>query len=107
MTTHRSAIAAVLVRRSLGSSAAQGPAQPALERMVQPLAISSNGRFFQTDDGRPFFWLGDTGWLIFERVDRQEAETRRFEPPGAPRRGNDWVLVLVDAAARFSALGGH
>jgi hypothetical protein len=27
---------------------------------------------------------------------------RRFDPPGEPAAGNDWVLVLDDAAARFA-----
>jgi len=29
------------------------------------LQVSSNQRYFQTADGNPFFWLGDTGWLLF------------------------------------------
>lgn len=27
-----------------------------------------------TDDGKPFFWLGDTGWLLFSKLNREEAE---------------------------------
>jgi hypothetical protein len=30
---------------------------------------------------------------------------RTFDPPGAPSRGNDWVLVVDAAAADFSAPG--
>src|SRR5690606_503971 len=26
------------------------------------------------EDGDPFFWLGDTGWLLFAKLDREEAE---------------------------------
>lgn len=37
------------------------------------LMISPNKRFFQTRDGKPFFWLGDTGWLLFEKCKREEA----------------------------------
>ncbi|MBL7742183.1 MAG: glycoside hydrolase family 140 protein [Chitinophagaceae bacterium] len=37
------------------------------------LRVSSNGRFFQTADGKPFFWLGDTGWLLFVKCNREEA----------------------------------
>jgi hypothetical protein len=37
------------------------------------LAISSNKRFFQTKDGKPFFWLGDTGWLLFSKTSREDA----------------------------------
>ena len=37
------------------------------------LKISANKRYFQTADGKPFFWLGDTGWLLFIKCDREEA----------------------------------
>lgn len=40
---------------------------------VPLLKISANKRFFQTADGKPFFWLGDTGWLLFIKCDREEA----------------------------------
>ncbi|MBS1512863.1 MAG: glycoside hydrolase family 140 protein [Bacteroidetes bacterium] len=40
---------------------------------IQPLQISSNHRFFQTKDGKPFFWQGDTGWLLFIKCTREEA----------------------------------
>lgn len=39
----------------------------------KPLKISPNGRFFMTADGKPFFWLGDTGWLLFAKLTREEA----------------------------------
>jgi len=40
---------------------------------LQPLKISANKRYFQTTDGKPFFWLGDTGWLLFVKCKREEA----------------------------------
>src|ERR1044071_2664724 len=40
---------------------------------VSLLKISANKRFFQTADGKPFFWLGDTGWLLFPKTTREEA----------------------------------
>jgi hypothetical protein len=39
------------------------------------LLVTSNGRFLSTSDNKPFFWLGDTGWLLFSRLKREEAET--------------------------------
>lgn len=36
--------------------------------------LSPGGRFFQDYSGEPFFWLGDTGWLLFQKLDRREAE---------------------------------
>lgn len=38
------------------------------------LQISSNKRFLQTAEGKPFFWLGDTAWELFHRLTREEAE---------------------------------
>lgn len=38
------------------------------------LRVSDNRLYLQHADGTPFFWLGDTGWLLPERLDRDEAE---------------------------------
>lgn len=38
------------------------------------LKVSDNGTYFQHENGKPFFWLGDTGWLLPERLDRSEAQ---------------------------------
>lgn len=43
--------------------------------MAQPLApikISPNHHYFITEDKTPFFWLGDTGWLLFIKLNREE-----------------------------------
>jgi hypothetical protein len=44
------------------------------KKLCPPLQISENKRFLVTDSGEPFFWLGDTGWLIFTKLTREEAE---------------------------------
>ena len=41
---------------------------------VPLLKISKNKRFLMTEKGDPFFWLGDTGWLLFSKLNREEAE---------------------------------
>ena len=38
------------------------------------LKVSDNQRYLQFDNGTPFFWQGETGWLLPERLDRAEAE---------------------------------
>jgi len=38
------------------------------------LKVSENKRFLVAEDGRPFFWLGDTAWELFHRLTREEAE---------------------------------
>src|SRR6476620_5804074 len=40
----------------------------------QRLNISANHRYFADTNGNPFFWLGDTGWLLFSKLTREEAE---------------------------------
>ena len=37
------------------------------------LKVSDNGRYLQHANGTPFFWLGETAWLLPERLDRDEA----------------------------------
>ncbi len=48
---------------------------------MQPLKVTANKRYFQTKDGKPFFWMGDTGWLLFVKCKREDAtlylDTRR------------------------------
>src|SRR5581483_1015563 len=48
----------------------------ARQRAAAPLPrlrVSDNKRFLVTADGRPFFWLGDTAWELFHRLNREEA----------------------------------
>jgi Protein of unknown function (DUF4038)/Putative collagen-binding domain of a collagenase len=37
------------------------------------LKVSENKRFIVKADGSPFFWLGDTAWELFHRLNREEA----------------------------------
>jgi len=38
------------------------------------LKISPNGRYFVDQNGKPFFYLGDTCWLLFQRPNREELD---------------------------------
>src|SRR5262245_55947208 len=38
------------------------------------LKVSPNGRYFVDQNGKPFFYLGDTCWLLFQRLDREEVD---------------------------------
>ena len=38
------------------------------------IRVSDNNRYLQTQDGKPFFWLGDTDWELFHRLTREEAK---------------------------------
>ena len=37
------------------------------------LKVSANKHYLITADGRPFFWLGDTGWELFHKLNKEEA----------------------------------
>ena len=47
--------------------------QRAEESALPRLKISESQRFLVTIDGKPFFWLGDTAWELFHRLDREDA----------------------------------
>ena len=56
------------------------------------LMVSANHRYLQLEDGNPFFLLGDTGWLLPERLDRSEAQYYLQKSRAA---GFNTVLVQV------------
>lgn len=78
------------------------------------IRVSDNRRFLADSTGRPFFWLGDTDWEFFHRMNREEAdeflETRRkqgfnviqavalaeFNGLRQPNRYGDWPLNNED-----------
>lgn len=74
------------------------------------LNISENRRFFSDHDGKPFFWLSDTGWLLFNRLTREEADRYLAD---RQQKGFNVVQVMVVQALRTvnaygdSALTNH
>ncbi len=58
------ALLAVTVSLAAGAAAAEHPPR---------LKVSENRRFLVKEDGSPFFYLGDTAWELFHRLDRDEA----------------------------------
>ena len=80
------------------------------------IKVSDNHKFLTTQDGKPFFWLGDTDWELFHRLTREEAEEfleirkqqgfnvihavalAEFEGLRKPNRYNDLPLVDLDPA---------
>jgi len=56
------------------------------------LKVSENNRFLVTEKGDPFFWLGDTGWLLFTKLNREDAETY-FE--NRREKGFNVIQVMV------------
>lgn len=59
-------LALLLASAALASPATGGP--------LPRLEVSENRRFLVYEDGRPFFYLGDTAWELFHRLNREEAD---------------------------------
>jgi len=38
------------------------------------LNVSENSRYLVNSDGSPFYWLGDTGWALFQKLNREDVE---------------------------------
>jgi hypothetical protein len=41
---------------------------------LQKLSVPKDSRYIMQEDGKPFFWLGDTAWELFHRLTFAEAE---------------------------------
>lgn len=41
--------------------------------VVSRLKVSENHRYLEYENGKPFFYLGDTAWELFQRLNREEA----------------------------------
>ncbi len=39
-----------------------------------PLEVSPEGRYLRHTNGTPFFWMGDTGWLLPQKMTRESAD---------------------------------
>ena len=66
---------------------------------VLKLKVSENHRFLVYEDGKPFFYMGDTAWELFHRLNREEVD--RFIADRA-RKG---FTVLQSVA--IAELEGH
>jgi hypothetical protein len=53
--------------------AAAAIAAEASRKTLARLKVSGNGRFLVTEAGEPFFYLADTAWELFHRLNRKEA----------------------------------
>lgn len=63
------------------------------------LQVSANKRFLQHSDGTPFFYLGDTAWELFHRLNREDADKYLTN-----RAKNGFTVIQ---AVALSELDGH
>ena len=61
-----------LLASSGGPAAAVEPPETSVKNLK--LKVSANGRYFVDQEGKPFFYLGDTCWLLFQRLNREELD---------------------------------
>ncbi len=59
---------------AVGGNAATPDAAPVSSVKNLKLKVSPNGRYFVDQAGKPFFYLGDTCWLLFQRPNREELD---------------------------------
>lgn len=45
-----------------------------INNKIGKLRVASNNRYLEFDDGTPFFYLGDTAWELFHRLDLDQAK---------------------------------
>jgi hypothetical protein len=45
-----------------------------MSQSLERIIVGPNKRFLMAESGEPFFWLGDTAWELFHRVNRQDAD---------------------------------
>lgn len=70
----------------------------------QTLRISENRRFLETSQGQPFFWLGDTAWLLFQNLNRED--TLRYLDDRRSK-GFNVVQVMVIRTVEDTTAGGE
>ncbi|NJO25914.1 MAG: DUF4038 domain-containing protein [Bacteroidia bacterium] len=67
---------------------------------LQQLKVSVNKRHLVTTDGKPFFWLADTGWELFHKLNKEDA-TAYFKK----RAKQGFNVIQAVALAELDGLG--
>lgn len=63
------------------------------------LRVSESKRYLERGDGQPFFWLGDTAWELFHRLNREEADRYLTD-----RAGKGYTVIQAVALAELDGL---
>lgn len=70
---------------------------------IQLLKVSENSRFLVTENNEPFFWLGDTGWLLFNKTSREEAE--QYLEDRRSKGFNIIQVIVIDSVGTVNVYG--
>lgn len=63
------------------------------------LKVSENKRFLIHENGKPFFWLGDTAWELFHRLNKEQAAFYLKK-----RAEQGYTVIQAVALAEFNGL---
>lgn len=66
---------------------------------MKKIKIHPENRYLMYEDGEPFFWLGDTAWELFHRLNRDEADFYLSE-----RARQGFNVIQAVALAEFDGL---
>ena len=72
---------------------------PSVDFSHGKLKVSENRRFLVFEDGTPFYYLGDTGWELFHRLNKDETE-KYLEN----RRAKGFTVIQAVALAELDGL---
>jgi hypothetical protein len=89
----RCLISAALLLTASAATAADRP---------EPLTVSANGRYLEAG-GKPFFWLGDTGWLLLKL---NRADTERYLAAREAQGFNVIQLMVLHQARMANVVAG-
>jgi len=72
---------------------------PSVDFRNGKLKVSANHRFLEFENGSPFFYMADTGWELFHRLDKKDAE-KYLEN----RREKGFTVIQAVALAELDGL---
>jgi hypothetical protein len=84
---------------AVGANAATADTTPTRSVKNLQLKVSENGHYFVDQNAKPFFYLGDTCWLLFQRLDRDEVDEYLKD-----RAAKGFTVVQADVGGRDRAV---
>lgn len=97
--TIRTALAITAITLAAAHAAQNEHAGPSVDFKHGKLAVSPDHRYLVHADGTPFFYLGDTAWQLFARLDRDES-ARYLEN----RRAKGFTVIQAVVLAELDGL---
>ena len=70
----KNAVVAFALSFLVGAASGADALKPSVDLAHGPLQVADDHRHLVHADGTPFFYLGDTAWELFHRLNREEAD---------------------------------